>query len=155
VDQKKARELTQTLEPYTPSNAVLSLELDELHTFVQNKNHPIWLWVALERETRKIVAWVLGDHSNATFWHLWDALPGDEALKCSHAYATDAWRSYDHLPRERRTTRRCETNHVKRWLGTLRSKLGRVVRRSYSFSKSRDMLEAALVIFIAGYNASR
>jgi insertion element IS1 protein InsB len=51
--------------------------------------------------------------------------------------------------------RQGETNHVERWFGTLRSKLGRVVRRWYSFSKSREMLEASLTIFIAGYNASR
>jgi insertion element IS1 protein InsB len=71
-------------------------------------------------------------------------------LKCSHAYATEAWRAYENLPQARRTTRKGETNHVERLFGTLRSKLGRVVRRAYSFSKSRVMLEAALTIFIAG-----
>ena len=39
------------------------LELDELWSFVGSKAEQLWLWVALCRRTRQIVAWTLGDRS--------------------------------------------------------------------------------------------
>ena len=39
------------------------LELDELWSFVGAKANTLWLWVALCRRTRQIVAYTLGDRS--------------------------------------------------------------------------------------------
>lgn len=39
------------------------LELDELWSFLQSKANTLWLWVALCRRTRQIVAYTLGDRS--------------------------------------------------------------------------------------------
>ena len=44
-------------------------------TFVGRKPRKVWLWLAVERARRCIVAWVLGDRSAATAWRLWQALP--------------------------------------------------------------------------------
>jgi hypothetical protein len=38
----------------------LGLKLDELWSFVKTKKNQQWLWVALERSKRRIVAWVVG-----------------------------------------------------------------------------------------------
>ena len=43
-----------------------ALELDEMWTFVGRKKHKVWLWLAVERKTRHMVAWVLGDRSATT-----------------------------------------------------------------------------------------
>lgn len=74
------------------------LELDELWSFVGCKAQVRWLWIALCRRTRQVVACVLGDRSEATCRRLWERIPEDyrEAL----CY-TDFWESYRAvLPRE-------------------------------------------------------
>jgi len=47
-----------------------------------------------------------------------------------------------------------QTNHVERWNnGTLRQRLGRLVRKTLSFSKSDSMHEEiCLVLFLHDYN---
>ena len=39
------------------------LELDELCSFVYRKSQKVWVWLALWRETRQVVAFVEGDRS--------------------------------------------------------------------------------------------
>jgi len=45
-----------------------------------------------------------------------------------------------------------ETAHIKRWNNTLRQRLGRFVRKSLSFSKSEEMHEVCLRLFLNSYN---
>jgi len=42
------------------------LELDEMWTFVGRKRRKVWLWLAVERVSRRVVAWVLGRRDAAT-----------------------------------------------------------------------------------------
>src|SRR5262249_542672 len=51
------------------------LELDELWAFVYSRDNERWLWTALCRRTRQIVAFVIGDRSAATCRRLWAAIP--------------------------------------------------------------------------------
>ena len=46
-----------------PARAEDILELDEVWSFVAVKTAKYWLWTALCRRTRQIVAFVIGDHS--------------------------------------------------------------------------------------------
>ncbi|MEK6615341.1 MAG: IS1 family transposase [Bacteroidota bacterium] len=39
------------------------LELDEMWRFVHDKTNKRWIWWALSRSTRQIVAWYIGDRS--------------------------------------------------------------------------------------------
>jgi IS1 family transposase len=74
------------------------------------------------------------------------------------AFATrsDFWLAYEKaFPK--RTHRFCgkeegQTNHAERWFGTLRARMSRLVRRSYSFSKSVERPLDAIHLFIASYN---
>ena len=52
-----------------------ALELDELWTFVGRRKRKVWLWLAIERASRRIEAWVLGCRGAATAQRLWAALP--------------------------------------------------------------------------------
>ena len=47
--------LCETLRPPAPA-APPELELDGLWSFVRSKAEPVWVWVALDRETRPVVA---------------------------------------------------------------------------------------------------
>ena len=51
------------------------LELDERWTFVGKRTAKVWLWLAVERSSRRIVAWALGCRGAATARRLWQALP--------------------------------------------------------------------------------
>ena len=56
-----------------PERAVL--EMDEMWTFVGKRKRKVWLWLAVERAPRRIVAWVLGRRDAATGWRFFQSLP--------------------------------------------------------------------------------
>jgi insertion element IS1 protein InsB len=133
------------------------LELDELWSFVYRKGDKVWVWLALCRETRQVVAFVMGDRSGATCERLWRAIPE------SYKEATWLQRLLGGLPAgdPRRAARgywqggRRDFPHVERWINTLRQRLSRFVRKTLSFSKSRQMHHCCLKLFIYRYNLER
>ena len=129
------------------------LALDELWSFVQKKTQECWLWVALCRRTRQIVAYTIGDRSQEGAMSLREHVPLD--YRC-RATRSDFWLAYE-AAFPQHTQRFCgkeegETNHAERWFGTLRARLSRLVRRAYSFSKSVERHLDAIHLFITGYN---
>ena len=60
---EKTEALPAIVDTLLPAENGDVLELDELWSFVQSKAQQLWLWVALCRRTRQIVAWTLGDRS--------------------------------------------------------------------------------------------
>lgn len=124
-------------------------------SFVLKKARKRWVWLALCRQTRQIVAFVIGDRSAQTCRRLWEAIL--EAFRRAHCY-TDFWEAYAKvLPVEQHRAigkESGETAHVERWNLTLRQRLARFVRRTLSFSKSSHMHEACLRLFIHRYNCT-
>ena len=132
------------------------IELDELWTFVGSKAHTRWLWIALERSTRRVLAWFVGDRSEQSAFALWDRLPLTPLQRLKGTFCTDLWSAYDEvLLGVQRLTRRGETKHLERFNGTLRQQLARLVRKTLSFSKSDEMLTAALTLAFHRHNQSR
>ncbi len=131
------------------------LELDELWSFVGSKAQQRWLWLALCRRTRQVVAYWLGDRSETSAIHLWEQIPHDYARCCSFS---DKWEAYRHVfdyKRHRQVNKdEGETNHVERWFNTLRQRLGRFTRKTLSFSKRDHMHEGVLRLFLQEYNLS-
>ena len=132
------------------------LELDELWSYVFKKSNKQWVWIALCRRTLQIVAYFIGDRSEASCRKLWEAIP-DEYKEC-YSYS-DFWSTYDkifgienHASVGKETG---QTAHVERWNNTLRQRLARFVRKTLSFSKSELMHELALKLFIYRYNLDR
>jgi IS1 family transposase len=132
------------------------LELDELCSFVLKKANKAWIWIALCRKTRQVVAYALGDRSEQTCRRLWQAIPA--SYRAGHCY-TDFWAAYQAvIPEEQHTAvgkETGETAHVERWNNTLRQRLARFVRKTLSFSKSLFMHEACLRLFLHRYNRER
>lgn len=65
-----------------------ALELDEMRTFEGRTKRKVWLWLAVERLSRRIVAWILGQRDAATARRLWQALP--KRYRCPGATAATA-----------------------------------------------------------------
>jgi insertion element IS1 protein InsB len=67
-------------------------ELDELWSFVGYKANKQWLWVALDRPTRQIVALHIGSRGAEGALGLWQALP--ESYRQRARFHTDDWAAY-------------------------------------------------------------
>jgi insertion element IS1 protein InsB len=129
------------------------LELDELWSFVLKKTHQVWIWIALCRKTRQVVACVIGDRSERTCRNLWRAIP--YYFRTGICYS-DFWKAYAAvIPDNHHEAVGKETGHtahVERWNNTLRQRLSRFVRKTLSFSKSRHMHRICLFLFLHRYN---
>ena len=155
---REAADAVTDEEPPPPTTATsLVLELDEVWSFVQQRRQKAWLWVALERTSRRVIAWVSGDRSAHTAQALWHKLP---PVYRQHSYCyTDFWQAYAAvIPAEQHSAcgkEQGQTNHSERWNNTLRQRVGRFVRQTLSFSTCERMHVAALTWFMYCYNLSR
>ena len=129
------------------------LELDELCSFVFKKDNKRWVWIALCRRTRQVVAYYIGDRSENSCRELWKRVP--EKYKVCKTFS-DFWEPYDKVFENNTSTGKeeGETCHVERWNNTLRQRLGRFVRKSLSFSKSDLFHSITLALFMITYNLS-
>lgn len=144
------------IEPDENDEEACVLELDELWSSVFKKTQQAWVWIALCRKTRQVVAYVIGDRSEQTCRRLWGALPFD--MRKGHCF-TDFWVAYQAvIPEDQHTAvgkETGETAHVERWNNILRQRLARFVRKTLSFSKSLVMHDACLKLFLHRYNRER
>jgi IS1 family transposase len=153
---KKARTLPPLERTLAPSEPDEVLELDELWTFVGHRRRGVlWLWLALCRRTRQIVACALGPRDDATAQLLWSRIP--PAYR-QGPLCTDHLESYHNvLPaaQHRAAYSKGPTNHVERFNNTLRQRLGRLVRKTLSFSKCPLMHELVIRLFLHRHNLER
>jgi insertion element IS1 protein InsB len=135
----------------------LVIEADELWSFVGAKEQTAWVWVALDADTRRVVAMVVGDRSDFTARCLWDRLPAayrEHAVFCTDFLPSD--RAV--VPEDRHAAAGKDaglTNHVERFWCTVRQRCGRFVRKTLSFSKCWENHIGALWFFIHLYNSCR
>jgi insertion element IS1 protein InsB len=129
------------------------LELDEAWSFVLKKANQRWVWVALCRRTRQIVAYFIGDRTETSCLQLWRRIP--RAYTRCHSFS-DFWDAYQRVfatDRHQSVGKDSgETNHIERWFNTLRQRLARFVRKTLSFSKSDRFHEFVFRLFVHHYN---
>ncbi len=124
-------------------------------SFVQERWNKRRLWTVMYRQTRQIVASVIGDRSEATCRKLWEQIVA--AYKGCQSYS-DFWEAYQLVFAAE--THQCvgkasrQTNHMQRWYGTLRQSCARFARKTWSFSKSDTMHEIVTRLFIIRHNLS-
>ena len=128
--------------------------MDELWSFVGQKQQQVWIWLALDRATRRIIGMAFGDRSAQTCRQLWDSLP-PHYRQCAILY-TDHWEAYAYvLPSKRH--RPCdkgsgETNHIERFNNTLRQRCSALVRKTLSFSRNEWLHQKRRRLCIKQYN---
>ncbi len=134
----------------------LTIQWDELWSFVGNQGNKQWVWLALDVETREIVGVYIGARDEAAARKLWESLP-PVYRQCAVAY-TDFWAAYGTvLPSKRHRAVGKETgltSSIERFNNTLRQRVSRLVRKTLSFSKSLENHIGAIWYFIHHYNAS-
>lgn len=114
----------------------------------------MWIWVALERQTRRVVGLAFGDRSAETGRKLWQSLPADYR-KRAICYS-DFLASYAAaLPSKRHHAvgkETGETAHIERFNNTLRQRCANLVRKTLSFSKHEFWHQVRIRLFIDHYN---
>ena len=116
-------------------------------------NNKRWIWLALCKQTRQVVACVIGGRGVATCRRLWRNIP--EVYKQGILFS-DFWEAYELVfPDEQHQAVGKDsglTAHVERFNNTIRQRLARFVRKTLSFSKSDYMHLISLRMFLVRYN---
>ena len=124
-------------------------------SFVGNKQHKKWIWLAIDADTREIVGAYIGDRSRRSAKKLWMSIPA-VYRQCAICY-TDFWEAYSEvLPSKRHKAVGKETgktSYIERLNNTFRQRIGRLVRKTLSFSKKLQNHIGAIWYFINHYNA--
>jgi insertion element IS1 protein InsB len=121
------------------------VENDEMGSFVGKTQAPLWLWHALDHRTGEGLAYVFGRREDGAFLKL-KALLVPFGIK---RFYTDGWGAYQrHLARTRHEVRKRHTQQLERKHLTQRVRIKRLARRPLCFSKSVQMHELVLGLFI-------
>jgi IS1 family transposase len=135
----------------------LEAELDELWSFVGKKANRQWVWIAMDATTRQVIAFHVGDRSQASAEQLWANLPA--AYRERALFYTDRYAAYKGVIPPARHRAICKlprnTNHVERFNCTLRQRVSRLVRSTLSFSKKLANHIGAIKYFICNYNLTK
>ncbi len=104
---------------------VLESEIDELWRLVGNQANQQWVWLALDRKTRQIIAFPVGDRRKDSAKQLWEKIPN--AYREQAIFYTDEYDSYpgiipesQHRPLPKGTV---QTNYIERFNCTLRQRV--------------------------------
>ncbi len=123
-------------------------ELDELWSYSENKKNPQWIVWAINRKTRVVIDFVIGRRTKQTVNKLVEKLK----LLFPKSIRTDEWPGYNDLfsdiPQGIHKKGRRITNRIERQGATVRNSVKRLNRKTISFSKSPEMLEACLLLYM-------
>lgn len=129
---------------------IAELEVDEMWSFVGKKEQQAWLWYAYEPRSHRIVAWTVGERTDQTCRRLLRQLRRCRVLR----FCTDEWKSYQKfIPWAQHWVGKRWTQGIERQNLNFRTHLKRLQRRTICFSKSTEMHEAVLKLYIHQHNA--
>ena len=134
----------------------LTIQCDEMWSFVNDKGNKQWICFALDLLTREIVGVHVGDRSEEGARQLWKSLPS-VYRQCAVAY-TDFWDGYGCIfPSQRHKAVGKETgktSYIECFNGTMHQNVSRLVRKTLSFSKKLENHIGVIWLFVHHYNAS-
>ncbi len=135
----------------------LEAELDELWSFVGKRANRQWVWIAIDATTRQVIAFHVGDRSQASAEQLWANLP--TVYREQAIFYTDQYAVYTGIipaAQHRAISKLArKTNHVERFNCTLRQRVSRLVRGTLSFSRNLANHIGAIKYFICDYNLTK
>ena len=114
--------------------------------FYRFKKNKKWIIKAVDRVTRRTVAWVIGGRDAATFKRLYDKV---KHLKNCTFY-TDDWDAFAKvLPKDRHVIGKAHTTTIEQDNSNTRHHLGRMTRRTKVVSKREHMIHASMKLWCA------
>ena len=126
-------------------------------SFVGSKSNKQWIWIALDRETRQVIAFYIGKRNEDSCRELWNKIP--ESYRENAVFYTDGYEVYKNVipENQHRPLSKIfgETNHVERFNCTLRQRVSRLVRKALSFSKKLENHIGAIKYFFCFYDVEK
>jgi insertion element IS1 protein InsB len=123
-------------------------EVDEMWSFVGKKKEPRWLWHAIDHGTGKVLAYVFGRRPNEVFLQL-KALLEPFGIR---RFFTDQRGAYArHLAPETHVPGKRNTQQIERKHLTLRTRIKRLARKTICFSKSIELHDIVIGLFVNRY----
>lgn len=130
------------LNPKSDSGIVM---IDEMWHFVNGKENKLWLWRAIDGQTRRPLAWELGDRSTETLGRLIKKVDDGQ---CD--FITDEYPGFFTLiPEDRHYYGKDLTFPIEQSNSDLRHWLARFIRRSKSTTRSIAMLASSITLMHA------
>lgn len=122
-------------------------EVDEMWSYIRTKRKPIWIAYALDRKTKQVVSFNVGNRSKEMLAPILETLNDSQAKRIY----TDNLQHYKSLiPETVHRYTNCGTNRIERNNLNLRTHLKRLNRRTICFSRSAEILTAILKIYFWG-----
>ncbi len=150
----KYKSIDQEVKVKNKSKGKLVIQCDEMWSFVSCKKNKIWIWLAIDVNTKEIVGVYIGSRDAGGAKGLWNSLP-PVYRECAVSY-TDFWKSYETIfPSKRHKAVGKEsgkTNAIERFNCTMRQRVSRLVRKTLSFSKKIENHIGAIWNFVHHYN---
>ena len=126
----------------------LSSELDEMWSYIARKSNPRWLWHAIDHRTGRVLAYVFGRRKDDVFLKLKALL---EPFGITQFY-TDGWGAYErHIDAEKHQVGKENTQKIESKHANLRTRIKRLMRRTICFSKTEQMHDLVIGLFINRY----
>lgn len=141
-------EVEKVDEIHFVSKEVAEVEVDEMWSYVGNKSNQRWLWHAIERASGKVLAYVLGKRQDGVLLELKTLL---KPFGITRFYSDD-WGAYERcLPPSKHVIGKRNTQRIERKHLTLRTRIKRLARRTICFSKSEQMHDIVIGLFVNRY----
>ena len=123
-------------------------EVDEMWSYIKRKKEPRWLWHAIDHRSGKVLAYVFGRRKDEVFLKLKALLEPFGITR----YYTDYWGAYTrHVEADKHQPGKRNTQKIERKHLTLRTRIKRLTRRTICFSKSIQMHDIVIGLFVNRY----
>jgi len=135
-------------EPAVPKR-IADLELDEFWSFIEKKKRQRWTWLAFDRKRKRVTAFVNGRRTDHNCAALLKKLAGSRVKR----FHTDKWESYVKLlPEKSHLVGKEGTRNIERHNLNFRTHVKRLQRRTICFSKSVEMHDAVIKLYVQHSN---
>ncbi|MEM1393074.1 MAG: hypothetical protein AAGG00_07225 [Cyanobacteria bacterium P01_H01_bin.150] len=78
----KYAQVPRSLQVQPKKKGKLTIQCDELWSFVDNKGNKQWVWLAMEVEAREIIGVYIGSRDEEAARYLWQSLPAVYRILC-------------------------------------------------------------------------
>jgi insertion element IS1 protein InsB len=118
-------------------------------SFVGKKKCKCWIWLALDRVRKRIVGWITGGRGVKTGRVLWNKIQHIPV----HQYASDDWLPYQKIiPCNKHLIGKQYTENIEGFNSNFRLFLKRLNRKTKCYSKTKEMLDNSLKLYIHRFN---
>ncbi len=117
-----------------------------------NKEQQRWLWHAIDHATGAVLAYVFGRRQDEVFLALKHLR---ELFGITRYYTDDSGTYQRHLQPEEHCPGKCYTQKIERKHLTLRTRIKRLARKTICFSKSVQMHDIVIGLFVNRYEFAR